>query len=182
MSADYLISSLPGLAFDGDAPITMEYFLSNVRSQLSQYDAEGVEDVINGNISNHPIAVKWRDIDVQIRNAIAAQRAKRMEKDPSKWMRQAKGCSLFWKNRIVSAFNEKDPASRQRQIDFARFEAAGELTPVTSPLSVAAVFTYAIRLEITLRRSSMNSERGNDVFDRLTAASSPESLFKEEKQ
>lgn len=182
MSADYLISSLPGLTFDGEAPITMEYFLSNVHSQLSRCDAQGVEDVINGNPSSHPIAVKWSDIDTQIRNAIAAQRAKQMEKDPSKWLRPAEGCSLYWKDRIVSAFNEKDPTSRQRQIDLARFEAAGELTPVTSPLSTAAVFTYAIRLEITLRRSSMNIDQGNNVFDKLTAVSSPESLFKEEEQ
>jgi hypothetical protein len=102
-----------------------------------------------------------------------------MEKDPSKWIRSSEGCSLFWKNRIVAAFNEKDPASRERQIDLARFEAAGELTPITAPLSVAAVFTYAIRLAIIIRRSSMNNENGNAVFDKLTAASSPESLFKE---
>jgi hypothetical protein len=179
MSADYLISSLPGLAFDGEAPVTMENFILGVEAQLSARDALGIKALLNDAESSHPIALKWRDIDVQIRNTIATERARKMEKDPSTWIRSSEGCSLFWKNRIVAAFNEKDPASRERQIDLARFEAAGELTPITAPLSVAAVFTYAIRLAIIIRRSSMNNENGNAVFDKLTAASSPESLFKE---
>jgi hypothetical protein len=105
-----------------------------------------------------------------------------MEKDPSKWIRPVQGCSLFWKNRIVASFNEKDPESRERLIDLAFFEAAGELTPVTAPLSVEALFTYAIRLAIVVRRSKMNVSEGNAVFDRLTLASSPEALFKEEEK
>jgi hypothetical protein len=36
---------------------------------------------------------------------------------------------------------------------------------------VAAVFTYAIRLSVVLRGSARDVAAGNDVFNRLTAAS-----------
>ena len=155
----------------------MEKFLSDVYSHLSKKDADGVAAVAKATASNHPMAVKWQDLNSQLRNAVAAERARKMEKDPSKWIRPVQGCSLFWKNRIVASFNEKDPESRERLI-----EAAGELTPVTAPLSVEALFTYAIRLAIVVRRSKMNVSEGNAVFDRLTLASSPEALFKEEEK
>ena len=182
MSADYLISGLPGLCFDAPPATSMEKFLSDARSQLSASDADGIEAIVAGTPSSHPMVAKWRDIDTQMRNAIAVERARKAEKDPAKWLRSAEGCSLFWKNRIVAAFNEKDPASRERLIDLARFEAADELVPVTSPLSVAAVFAYAVKLSIVLRRAAMNANDGNGVFDSLTAASSPETIFKEKAQ
>ena len=40
-----------------------------------------------------------------------------------------------------------------------------------SSLSTAAVFTYAVRLAIVLRRAARDAAVGNDVFNRLTAAS-----------
>ena len=54
-------------------------------------------------------------------------------------------------------------------------EFTGELTPVASPLSAAAAFTYAIRLSISIRRTALGTDAGNEVFNRLTAASAPES-------
>ena len=62
-------------------------------------------------------------------------------------------------------------ARRERLLDQVRWDAAGDLTPPSSPLSVAAVFTYAIRLSVVLRGSARDVAAGNDVFNRLTAAS-----------
>lgn len=179
MAADYLIASLPSLALDGPAPISMERFLASCREQIGKKATAGIEAALACAPSSHPVAERWRDLETQLRNAAAAERARNAGQDPAKWRHPAVGCSLYWTNRVATAFQEKDPAKRERLLDQVRWDAAGELTPVTSPLSSAAAFTYAIRLAISIRRSALGTDAGNEVFNRLTAASAPGSVLKE---
>lgn len=179
MAADYLIASLPPLAMDGPAPLTMERFLSACRDQIGEKATAGIEAALACAPSSHPVAERWRDLETQLRNAAAAERARIAGQDPAKWRRPATGCALYWTNRVTAAFQEKDPAKRERMLDLVRWDAAGELTQPASPLSSAAAFTYAIRLAISIRRSAMGTDAGNEVFNRLTAASAPESVLKE---
>ena len=177
MAADYLVSSLQPLALDGPPPYTAERFLDLCRSQLSAGDADGVAAVMSGAASDHPLAARWRDLDAQLRNAIATERARLHGHDAARWRRPAEGCSLYWTGRAAAAFQEKDPARRERLLDQVRWDAAGELTPPSAPLSVAAVFTYAIRLAVAIDRAGRDADAGGDVFNRLTAATKIE--FKE---
>ncbi len=178
MAADYLIASLPPLALDGPAPLTMEHFLAACREQLGEKTTASIEAALAYAPSGHPVAERWRDLETQLRNASAAERARLAGQDPAKWRRPAAGCALYWTNRVTAAFQEKDPAKRERLLDQVRWDAAGELTPATSPLSTAAAFTYAIRLAISIRRTALGTDAGNEVFNRLTAASAPESVLK----
>ena len=173
MAADYLISSLQPLDPDGAAPYAMARFLEMCRDQLTatQSDAIAAAVLPDGDAtSKWSVAAKWRDLDIQIRNAVAAERAHARGLDPAKWRHPADGCSLHWANRVAACFQEKDPGRRDRLLDLVRWDAAGELTPPASPLSAAAAFTYAIRLAIVIRRQSLSAEAGNEAFDRLTAA------------
>ena len=174
MAADYLISSLQPLALDGPAPYTMERFLEMCRDQLTAGQAEAIAAVVASPTSALPatgIAADWRDLDGQLRNAIAAERARIRGVDSAKWRHAVDGCSVYWANRVTTAFQEKDPAKRDRLLDQVRWDAAEELTPAASPLSVGAAFTYAIRLEIVIRRNAISAQAGNETFDRLTAVS-----------
>lgn len=171
MSADYLISSLPAVPLDGPAPMTTDAFLAACRDQLSARDAAGVAALVADAPSDHPVVRAWRDLDTQLRNTVAGERARILGTDAAKWRHTADGCSLYWTNRAAAAFQEKDPAKRERLIDQLRFDAAGDLTPVESPLSAAAAFTYAVRLQIALRRAKIAATAGNNVFNRLTEAS-----------
>ena len=158
MSADYLISSLQPLDFDGPAPYTMERFLEMCRDQLGP-------DPFKAH------AAAWADLDAQLRNAIATERARAHCRDPARWCHPGKDCSPYWATRVAPAFQEKDPAVRDRLLDQVYWDAAGALVPPASPLSAAAALAYAIRLEIVIRRRALSTEAGNAVFDRLTAAS-----------
>ena len=188
MAADYLVSSLQPLEIDGPPPYTAEQFLGLCRSQLTAADAAAIEELLvsvpgaaasaPGDVpSGHHTLARWRDLDAQLRNAIAVERARLRGQDAARWRRPVEGCSLFWANRAAAAFQEKDPARRERLLDQVRWDAAGELTPPAAPLSKEAVFTYAIRLAIVLRRAARDTEAGNGVFNRLTAATKIE--FKE---
>jgi len=170
MAADYLIASLPALALDGPAPLTLERFLAACREQLGEKTTAGIEAALACAPSGHPVAERWRDLETQLRNAAAAERARLAGQDPAKWRRPAEGCALYWTNRVTAAFQEKDPLKRETLLDRIWWDAAGELTPVASPLSRGALETYAIRLRLVLKRSRIAKEAGDAVFGRLTAA------------
>ena len=169
MSADYLIAGLRSVELDGPVPVSVRDFAALCREQLSAKDADGVCAVLSGAASSHPLAVAWRDLESQIRNALAEARAAAAGKDASKWRRAVAGCSVYWANRATAAFQEKDVMKRQRAIDRVFWDAAGELVPAAAPLSVAAAFEYAIRLRIAETRAGIDVEAGNRIFNRLTA-------------
>ena len=145
MSVDYIVASLPALQFDAPAPISWEKFIAA---------APDADDIVAKS--------GWSDLETQLRNAMAAAR------NGAKYMREADGCSLYWKNRITACFTEKDVAKRQDLIDRVWWDAAGELTPPESPLGKGALATYAVRLKTAIRRSAASKEKGNAAFDRLT--------------
>ena len=146
MSVDYIVASLPSLAFGAPAPISWEKFVAQADVQ-----PEG-----------RMLAV-WKDLETQLRNAMAEARGGESRKRP------AKGCSLYWKNRVLACFQEKDVLKRDELLDRVWWDAAGELTPPASPLGAGALATYAIRLKIALKRSKISQDDGNAAFDRLTA-------------
>lgn len=145
MSVDYIVTSLPALSFDAPAPISWEKFV----------------ETCGGEIALPP---RWGDLETQLKNAIAEARV-----GSADFARPAIGCSLFWKNRVLAAFQEKDVAKREELLDRVWWDAAGELTPCESPLGKGALSTYAVRLKIVLKRSKISTDVGNAAFERLTA-------------
>ena len=152
MSIDYIVSSLQSLVFDGPAPYTWERFVEMLPPDLVAAD---------GAFAAPP---RWRELETQLRNAMAAARG------GEKYRRPTSGCDLYWQNRVTAAFSEKDPLKRETLLDHVWWDAAGELTPIAAPLSRGALETYAIRLQIVLRRNRISQEAGDALFDRLTAA------------
>ena len=145
MSTDYIVSSLPSLVFGAPAPLTWEAFAAR---------GGGVQP---------PQQEQWNDLETQLRNAMAEARG------GEKYRRPVSGCSLYWKNRMLACFQEKDILKRETLIDRVWWDAAEELTNVASPLGAGALATYAIRLKIALKRSKISPDSGNAAFDRLTA-------------
>ena len=145
MSIDYIVSSLPTLAFNAPAPLSWESFVSR---------GGGVPP---------PLAKTWADLETQLRNAMAEARG------GERFKRPAEGCSLYWKNRVLACFQEKNVAKRDELLDRVWWDAAGELTPPSEPLGKGALATYAIRLKIALKRTLISRDAGNSAFDRLTA-------------
>ena len=153
MPIDYIVASLQPLSFDGPAPYTMERFLSMMPEGFE------VPDAVAGTGSS-----RWRDLETQLRNAMAAARG------GEKHVRPVSGCDVYWQNRVTAAFQERNPLRRESMLDRVWWDAAGELTPVSSPLSGGALETYAIRLGIALKRNGIVQETGDAIFGRLTDA------------
>ena len=149
---DYIVSSLQPLIFDGPAPYSWEGFLALMP------DGFDVPDATAGTGS-----LRWRELETQLRNAMASARG------GEKHCRPASDCDLYWQNRITAAFQEKNPLKRESLIDRVWWDAAGELTTVSAPLSKGALETYAIRLKLVLKRNRIEKDAGDTVFDKLTA-------------
>jgi hypothetical protein len=147
MSIDYIVSSLPALRFGEGAPLSWERFVELAGEAAAP-------------------SAKWRGLETLLRNAVAEGRG------GERWKRPADGCSVFWKNRVLACFQEKDIARRDEMLDKVWWDAAGELVPPESPLGRGALEAYAIRLKIAIKRSKMSKEAGKAVFDRLTSATS----------
>lgn len=145
MSVDYIVSSLPTLSFDANAPITWEKFVEACGGEIE-------------------LPTSWTDLEIQLKNALAEARV-----GSGEFARPALGCALYWKSRVLTAYQEKDVAKREEALDRVWWDAAGELTPPSSPLGKGALATYAVRLKIALKRSRISTEVGNAAFDRLTA-------------
>ncbi len=152
MTTDYIVASLPSLAFDNAAPLTWEKFLAACE------------------VEEFPLPVRWNDLETQLKNTIAEARG------GERFKRPADGCDLYWRNRVSAAFQEKDILKRETLLDQVWWDAAGELTDLTNPLGKGALQTYAIRLKIALKRDKISSDAGNSAFDRLTAETKRESL------
>ena len=142
MSVDYIVASLPALAFGAPAPVSREKF-----KELAGGAADAVLE-------------KWRDIETQLRNAAAEARG------GARWKRPASGCSIYWKSRIAACFQEKDIAKRDELIDKVWWDAAGELVPPSSPLGAGALAAYSVRLAIAEKRSGISKEKGDAVFEK----------------
>jgi hypothetical protein len=149
MTIDYIVASLPALVFDQPPAISWAKFAS-----LCVDAGREIDELTGG---------KWADLEAQLKNAVAIARG------GAKWVRDAEGCSVYWRTRVVHAFQEKDVAKREELLDKIWWDAAEELTDLTSPLGAGALATYAVRLKIAIKRAKISAEAGSAAFDRLTA-------------
>jgi len=150
MTVDYIVSSLPTLAFGQPAPISWNGFMEACGDK-----AESVEKIITDGT--------WKDLETQLRNAAAEAR------NGEQFMRRASGCSIYWRDRVRTCFQETDILKRDEMLDKTWWDAAGELSSPSSPLGMGALAAYAVRLKIALRRDMISTDRGNAAFDRMTA-------------
>ena len=151
MDLNSIVASLPSLRFGEPAPLSWEKFLEECWDE-----AEWVERGLREG--------PWPDLDTQLRNAMAEARG-----GDAKYRRAAKGCSLYWRDRVRACFQETDVLKRDELLDRVWWDAAGELTPPAAPLGRGALLTYAVRLGIALKRSAMSAEKGGAALDRMTS-------------
>jgi len=149
MSVDYIVASLPQLTFGVPAPLTREQFVERCGGEIE-------------------LPAEWSDLDAELRNAMVEARSGGASAQ-LRFRRPVVGCRLYWRNRVLACFQEKDVLRREELLNRVWWDAAGELTPPASPLGKGALATYAIRLDIALRRDLISRDGGNAAFERLTA-------------
>jgi hypothetical protein len=167
MSLFYLLPSLPMLHFDITPGITPAKFIETCHEQLAAGDAAAAEALFYEQPSDHPFVAAWRDKEAILRNAIARHRARIAGKDAAHWTRPTQGCDSQIESEVTDAFQEPDPLIREKELDKVRWLISDELQG-PDPLSIKAVFAYAIKLAVITRWAKLSAEQGRKRFDTLT--------------
>jgi hypothetical protein len=172
MNYYYLVASLPALKMEETPSLDMDMFRILCRQHLSETDLATLDAVLDETErlpSQHPFATAWRNMTRQVRNAIARQRATRFQRDPSPYLRTHEGFDVWIEHAVAEAFQRPNPLERQRSLDRLLWDRAGELA-AGDPFSGAAVFAYAVRLQLVERWSAMDEEAGMQVVTAKTKA------------
>jgi len=167
MSLIYLKSSLPLLSFDSAPLLSIEYFLQSCREWMGEKDADAVEALLFDRPSTHPFVMQWTDKDTILRNALVNVRARATGADATLWVKHTQGCDKKIESDVEDAVLHHNPLEKAKAIDKIRWEIAEELQG-PDPLSIKALFAYAIQLAIVTRWSERSSETGQQTFGELT--------------
>jgi len=174
VNLEYFISSLPMLMEDLPAKLSPEAFVELCREQLDPALAAaagemlgvGAPDATGAAASPHPFVLEWRDREAQLRNAVAAERARRLNAArPAP--RETHGCDAAISTGVAAAFAVQDPLARERAFDALRWRALDEMQGV-APFTEAVVLAYAGKLALNARRFSIDADKGMDKFKELT--------------
>ena len=119
MAYPYFAATLPVQRF-GEAPEwTMETFRAECAEQLSAHDNATLLALLDGGESADPYVCAWRDIETQLRNAVARLRAARLPAganaapaDAAKWLRPHGGWSVALENAVAAASRIRSKARR----------------------------------------------------------------------
>lgn len=172
MNLEYFISSLPMLLEDQPAKISPDDFSALCGEQLSPALAAAAREMLGtageATPPGHPFVREWLDRLAQLKNAVAAERARRRGSAAKPAQRETRGCDQSLAQGVAAAFAAKDPLSREIAIDRLKWRVLGEMQGV-APFSEAAVLAYAGRLALNARRFAISEENGMERFKALTS-------------
>jgi len=167
MSLLFLISSLPALNFDAAPPLTGELFLQYCTDWLSEKECAAAKALLYGEKLDHPFVSAWMDKETILRNALVQVRARATGADASLHTRYAHGCDKKIESDVEDAVQHHNPLQKERSLDKIRWETIEELQG-PDPLSINAIYAYAVKLAIVTRWSERTTESGQETFAKLT--------------
>lgn len=172
MSCEYLIASLPALAFGEAPPLGADDLIGAASGKVAPATLSTLRALLSGEPDRNPFAVAWDQAETQIRNAVARARAARLglpADAAEKWLRPHAGpWRVTIEESVAAAFALPDPLERHRALLRLRWDLAGELAGL-APFSEPALFAYAVRLKLLLEFSKADPQAG---MARLKAAAS----------
>lgn len=177
MSLPYLLATLPYQLFNTPAPITAEAFEAACTEQLAATDARTAIALLRGEPDDAPFARAWQEKETLIRNAVARNRNTLRGKDSELATRPTATADLRVNADIDAAFQAGDPGTRDTAIQRVRWHAVEELEG-PSPISLNALFAYAVKLRINARRAAMTPEAAQPLVKELLDAKLPEGAAK----
>lgn len=163
MSYYYFVASLPSLMLAAPPPWSQEEFLAEARRLLDRDAVQEVEAILEEGAprARSAFAARWRALDAQLRNAVARQRAARIDTDPAPHMRPHEGFSVYAEQAVVEAFAKPNPLERELSLDRFRWAMLEEWAR-EAPFGLPAVLAYALKLKLSERWGRYTDEQGRE--------------------
>ena len=127
------------------------------KNQLCLLDA-----LLNGEVScesTHSFANRWFHAEIQLKNAVARQRAQIRGVDVKPFLHSHDHFIGFLETRVQEAFSAEDPSELERILDQARWELAEDFIGEDA-YGFSKLAAYAVQLRIATRWNRMNDETG----------------------
>lgn len=177
MSYVYLISSLPSLRLGEPPPFSVKLLLSSCSGIITAEELSDLAAVVENREDDlrTPVGNQWRDLDTQLRNAVAQTRAARWKCDHRRYTKVHGGFSGAVERIVGEALSETDLRRREAALDRGRWTLVEDLS-VLEPHSFSRLFTYVVQLMIVERWSAMVMEAGKERMDMFIGRQADRSL------
>lgn len=173
MSYYYLLSSLPGISLEAKPPMSLDEFRVSCADQLSDDDQRALDAVLEQDFSAgehaNAFVAAWTARETQLRNAAARLRAAKRQTDAGAYVRTHTGFDVAIEERVEDAFAESSPLAREKALDRIRWHVLDELVG-PEPFSTAAVLAYGVKLQMTERWATLDSEVGQSRIGSVLAS------------
>lgn len=170
MNYYFLAASLPSVSMGTEPHLTVPAFLALCREHLAPGDFEALERVLGNGSEEAGTAFerKWHNADVELRNAVAIERAVRTGADSSQFLREHSGLSVYIRKAVSDAMARKNPREREMALDRLRWSVVEEMQGF-DPFSPSAILAYGLKLKIASRWAAMDSAAGAGRVEGISA-------------
>jgi len=167
----YLAASLEPLFLDEEPPLTMAELLAAWAPWLDEDTGRDLRLLLEGRpeAAQAVCIRRWGDIETQIRNAAATQRAARARAEAGPFLRPCRQLDVFLDRAVTEAMAKTQPLERELALDRVRWAALDELAR-QDPFGLAALAAYAVKLSLAERWNRLTPEAGREALDALLAA------------
>jgi len=151
--------------------MSMERFRALCAEHLDPRGMKAVDSLMDPDMPPASrFVAEWRNRETQVRNAVARARAARAKKDASRFLREARGIDVRIERAVEEAMGRQNPMDREIAIDSLRWKLAEELVGF-NPFSLDAILSYAVRLNLVLRRTGWKADDGAAALEKIIARS-----------
>jgi hypothetical protein len=166
-----LVASLPTLQIGDEPPFSTEEYIENCAQWVSEREEQILRRVLLAppDIATCPLCQAWHNIETQLRNAAARQRAQKLGIDASEFIQPHDGFSGTIEALVSDAFTHSDPIELEQALDRARWQLAEELIG-EDPFSFGKVLAYGIQLKIAERWNRMDPSLGKEKLEAVITA------------
>lgn len=157
----YLVSSLPEISSDGEAPVTYDEFLLMCESNISEKKYEYLKNLTLDS-EDGPIMKDWGEFYRNLTSELNAQRSAILGKAYTKdYDKDSVNAQI-----AQSAINAKNPLEAEKMLLAYQFDAIDTLIGLHS-FDDVYLFGYAIKLKLLERQSCFVKSKGTEEFHRL---------------
>jgi len=168
----YLVSSLPYLYFDGNAPLEEGKFLGMAAARLSSRHMAILRATTLAakpeQVPPTPVHREWQHIDAGLRNELARLRAGALDMDPQSYVkrdRDGRDWSELWQvaETALSAFNQDSPLRAEELLSAFRWSVLEQLE-VGHFFDIERICLYYLKLQLLWRKDRFDREEGLKIF------------------
>ena len=161
----YLVASLPTLSFAAPNPISSDELFARSTGVLAPDHLAILAAVQQGRaLTGSPFIEEWTAREIQLRNAVARSRGKRLGVDPRSFQRDHTGYDVSLEQVVSDALAQHTPLEREQALDRWRWRLVDQLA-LLCPFGLSAILAYALKLRIAERWAGLTEAAGQGMLE-----------------